>query len=131
MIFQVQQQKEIIKNLTLKCDFLKRKARSLNKRRDQTIALCSDIIKHLKERKFINVEESLTYNTCLPHTGTLSKWYQHMDAEPGFAKEAFNTLNRKVKETGHPIICALTLDEMSFRKYLTWNLKVQKWSYWS
>ncbi|CAB3242046.1 unnamed protein product [Arctia plantaginis] len=174
-------QKEKIKILTEKCDILQRKVRSLNekvRRRDQNIARCSEIIKHLKEKKFINTEESLileecagpedfltrqisksrglplekkyseelrkfaltlhfyspkayefirkTYNTCLPHTRTLSKWYQHIDAEPGFTKEAFDTLKRKVKETVHPVICALTLDEMSIRKCLTWKPMAQK-----
>lgn len=67
-----------------------------------------------------------TYNTCLPHSRTLSKWYQHVDAEPGFTKEAFEALKRKVEESVHPVICALTLDEMAIRKCLIWDPKSQK-----
>lgn len=61
----------------------------------------------------------------MPHPRTLSKWYQHIDAEPGFTKEAFDALKRKVEESVHPLICALTLDEMAIRKCLTWDPKAQ------
>lgn len=67
-----------------------------------------------------------TYNTCLPHSRTLSKWYQHVNAEPGFTKEAFESLRRKAAESLHPVVCALTLDEMAIRKCLTWDPKAQK-----
>ncbi|CAB3231139.1 unnamed protein product [Arctia plantaginis] len=60
-------QKEKKKILTKKCDILQRKVRSLNekvRRRDQKIARCSEIIKHLKEKKFINTEESHFGRMC-------------------------------------------------------------------
>ena len=67
-----------------------------------------------------------TYNTCLPHTRTLCKWYQHVNCEPGFTKEALDTLKLKVQGSTHPVICALVFDEMAIRKSLTWKPRAQK-----
>ncbi|KAF9413687.1 hypothetical protein HW555_008133 [Spodoptera exigua] len=62
-----------------------------------------------------------TYNTCLPHPRTLSMWYQHVNAEPGFCAEAFTTLKSYAQENDLPVVCALTLDEMAIRKSLCWD----------
>ncbi|CAG4923136.1 unnamed protein product [Colias eurytheme] len=62
-----------------------------------------------------------TYESCLPHPRTLSKWYQNVNAAPGLCQEAFCTLEAKVKATKEPVICALVIDEMSIRKSLIWD----------
>ncbi|KAF0750900.1 THAP domain-containing protein 1 B-like [Aphis craccivora] len=31
------------------------------------------------------------FNTILPHSRTLGKWYSHVNAEPGFTEEAIET----------------------------------------
>ena len=38
------------------------------------------------------------FNTCLPHTSTIKKWYQVVDGSPGFTKEALEVLKRKAEE---------------------------------
>lgn len=38
-----------------------------------------------------------TFNTCLPHRKTLSKWYGRLDGEPGFTEESFQALKDKHK----------------------------------
>lgn len=68
-----------------------------------------------------------SYDMCLPHPRTLSKWYEHVNAEPGFCKEAFDTLKAKVQSNKEPIICGLILDEMSIRKSLCWDPRSQKY----
>lgn len=68
-----------------------------------------------------------TYDSCLPHPRTLSRWYQTVNAEPGFCQEAFKTLEAKVKSGGKPIVCALVLDEMAIRKSLIWDPRNQKY----
>jgi len=55
------------------------------------------------------------FNTILPHIRTLSKWYSHVDAKPGFTSEALNMLTLKVKFANKPVICSLMLDEMAIR----------------
>lgn len=50
-----------------------------------------------------------------------------MNAEPGFTKEAFDVLRRKVEESSHPVVCSLIFDEMAIRKSLTWDPKAQKY----
>lgn len=67
-----------------------------------------------------------TYNTYLPHTRTLCKWYEHIDCETGFTKEAFDLLKQKVADSPHPVVCSLIFDEMAIRKSLTWDPKAQK-----
>lgn len=67
-----------------------------------------------------------TYNTCLPHTRTLCKWYQHVNCDPGFTKEAFDALRIKVESSEYPVICSLVFDEMAIRKSLIWDQRAQK-----
>lgn len=61
-----------------------------------------------------------TFNTCLPHTRTLSRWYSSFDGEPGFTNESFNALQLKVSLEKKRIICSLIIDEMSIRQHEEW-----------
>lgn len=61
-----------------------------------------------------------TFNTCLPHTRTLSRWYQSINGEPGFTSEAFNALRLKASAENHAILCSLIMDEMSIRQQGEW-----------
>lgn len=67
-----------------------------------------------------------TYNDCLPHPRTLTKWYQTVDAEPGFTTEAFKTLKIKAQNSPRPMICTLVIDEMAIRKGLYWDNSSKK-----
>ncbi|KAI5633926.1 transposase protein domain-containing protein [Phthorimaea operculella] len=57
-----------------------------------------------------------SFNTCLPHPTTIRKWYQCINATPGFTTEAFKVLEQKVKSTENKVLCNLVLDEMSIRQ---------------
>jgi len=46
------------------------------------------------------------FNTILPHPRTLSKWYSHLNAEPGFTSESLNILELKVKNSPHAVFGA-------------------------
>lgn len=62
-----------------------------------------------------------TFNSILPSPRTLSKWYKHVDAEPGFTVEALNTLAIASKNASKPLYCALMMDEISIRKHVEWD----------
>uniref|UniRef100_A0A2A4JJZ8 THAP-type domain-containing protein n=1 Tax=Heliothis virescens TaxID=7102 RepID=A0A2A4JJZ8_HELVI len=68
------------------------------------------------------------YDCCLPHRRTLSKWYQSVEVEPGFCKEAFDALKAKAECSAIPVVCALVFDEMSIRKSLCWDPTLKKYS---
>lgn len=55
------------------------------------------------------------FNTILPHSRTLGKWYSHVNADPGFTDEALKTLTLKVNNSNQRIYCALILDKMAIR----------------
>lgn len=61
------------------------------------------------------------FNTILPHVRTLSKWYSHINATPGFTTEALKMLTLKVKSSNKPVICSLMLDEMAIRQQLDFD----------
>lgn len=61
------------------------------------------------------------FNTVLPHSRTLSKWYAHIDANPSFTKESLKMLSLKQKNSNYPIICSLMMDEMSIRQHLEYD----------
>jgi hypothetical protein len=60
-----------------------------------------------------------TFNRALPCTRTLEKWYQSVDAEPGFHTEALNAISLRVKEAearGEKVILSYMVDGMSIKK---------------
>lgn len=58
------------------------------------------------------------FNSVLPHARTLSKWYSHVDADPGFTQESLNILTLKINNSVKPIYCALMIDEVAIRKHV-------------
>lgn len=61
-----------------------------------------------------------TFNTCLPHTRTISRWYQSINGLPGFTSEAFEALRLKASYSDSDIICSLVMDEMAIRQHEEW-----------
>ncbi|GBM01114.1 DNA transposase THAP9 [Araneus ventricosus] len=57
-----------------------------------------------------------TFGLALPHHKTLSRWYQHIDAAPGFTKEAIDALALKIRNSPNPLFFSLIMDEMSIRQ---------------
>lgn len=49
------------------------------------------------------------------------------NCEPGYTKEAFDTLKIKVQGSELPVICSLVFDEMAIRKSLIWDPRKQKY----
>lgn len=67
------------------------------------------------------------FNTILPHPRTLSKWYSHLNAEPGFTSESLKILELKVKNSPHAVFGALVMDEMSIRQHLEYDSSTGKY----
>lgn len=65
-----------------------------------------------------------TFQTCLPHTRTIGKWYKKLDGSPGFTEEAFRMLTKYAEYSSYPILCSLLIDEMAIRQYIEWDGKV-------
>lgn len=61
------------------------------------------------------------FDTCLPHSSTIGKWLQTIDASPGFTSESFKTLEKHVQYSEKTVLCSLIIDEMSIRKHLEWD----------
>jgi len=61
------------------------------------------------------------FNTILPHSRALSKWYSHVDAKPGFTNEALKMLALKVKFSSDPVVYCLMLDEMAIRQHIEFD----------
>lgn len=63
------------------------------------------------------------FDTCLPHPRTVSKWYQTINGEPGFTKEAMNVMTLKAANSENPLLCSLVMDEMAIRKNIEFDGK--------
>lgn len=61
-----------------------------------------------------------TFNTCLPHTRTISRWYQTVNGLPGFTSEAFEALRLKAAGSTNKLICSLIMEEMAIRQHEEW-----------
>lgn len=59
----------------------------------------------------------------LPHPRTLSEWYLHVNAEPGFTKEAIDTLSLicACKNSSILIYCSLLMNEIAIKKHVEWD----------
>lgn len=64
-----------------------------------------------------------TFNSSLPHRRTISKWYQHVNGEPGFTTEAFSAISNLMKCTTHSLLFSLTMDEMAIRRHIEFDGK--------
>jgi len=64
-----------------------------------------------------------TFDSCLPHPRTLSKWYCCVDGEPGFNQEALAYIKERVKNSNHTLLGALMLDEMAIRQHIEYDGK--------
>ena len=59
----------------------------------------------------------------LPHKRTLTKWVSVIDGNPGIPEEAIASVKRKIKDSKHPLVFALMLDEMCIKKQIEWDGK--------
>ncbi|GBO11674.1 hypothetical protein AVEN_72997-1 [Araneus ventricosus] len=57
-----------------------------------------------------------TFGSSLPHHKTLSHWYQHIDAAPGFPKEANDALALKIRNSPNPLFFPMIMDEMAIHQ---------------
>lgn len=61
------------------------------------------------------------FDLALPNPRTIRSWYSRIDAEPGFTKVAFDSLQARAqdrKEKGQETVCALMVDEMAIRRHV-------------
>lgn len=62
-----------------------------------------------------------TFESCLPHPRTISRWYSHIDGKPGFTSESLKYLKMIAEKSSYTLICGLMIDEMSIRKHVDWD----------
>lgn len=61
------------------------------------------------------------FNKSLPHSKTISKWYQTIDGEPGFTVESLRAIKTKVEESPtQQIFVNLVFDEMHLMQKVEW-----------
>ena len=85
-------------------------------------------LKFYSSKAYKYVQES--FDLGLPHLSVISSWYNVMDGEPGFTKEALTALKAKVlagRRDGQELVCPLMLDEMSICKHVQWDGKAGKY----
>lgn len=64
------------------------------------------------------LRELLSKEIDLPHTKTLSKWYQKVDTSPGITTQSLEMIKNHIlqeKEKGNEPIYALMMDEIKIR----------------
>lgn len=62
-----------------------------------------------------------TFNSALPHTSSIQKWYQNIDASPGFSTEAFKALSYKINNSAKKLFFSLLFDEMAIRQHVEFD----------
>ncbi|KAH0811281.1 hypothetical protein GEV33_011508 [Tenebrio molitor] len=72
-----------------------------------------------KHRAYNFVRES--FNTCLPHPKTLSRWYKTVNGNPGFTEESFHAIRQMVEKSNYELFGALLVDEVAIRKHLDYD----------
>ena len=64
-----------------------------------------------------------TFDLCLPHHKTISKWYHSVDGNAGFSAQALQTVQAHATAVGQQLFCALIMDEMAIRRQVEWDGK--------
>ena len=64
----------------------------------------------------------------LPNPSIIRKWSSNLNCEPGFIKEAFNSLENDVKLSPTKSDCFLIIDAMSIRKQVLWDAKQEQYA---
>ena len=62
-----------------------------------------------------------TFELCLPHPKTLSKWYRSVDGGVGFSDQASQAVKSHAESVGGNLICSLVFDEMAIRRQVEWD----------
>lgn len=62
-----------------------------------------------------------TFNNCLPHIETISRWYTSVNGSPGFTEQALAALKQKARNNEKTYLCNLVIDEMSIRQQVEWT----------
>lgn len=63
------------------------------------------------------------FNTALPHPKTICKWYKSVNGEPGFNKEALESIKTRAEQVDYPLYGALIFDEMAIRQHIEYDGK--------
>lgn len=65
------------------------------------------------------------FGNHLPHSRTISRWYESADGEPGLTVESFAALKLRAqdyrKRTGKRLLVCLEMDEVHIRQQVQWN----------
>jgi len=64
------------------------------------------------------------FDLCLPHQKTISKWYRSVDRSAGYSDECLKAVQAHATSLGHPLTCALMMDEMAIRRQVEWDGKM-------
>lgn len=62
-----------------------------------------------------------SFDSCLPHPQSLSRWYRNIDGAPGFTEESFSALKKVVENSKSPLFVNLVIDEMAIKKHVAYN----------
>ena len=69
------------------------------------------------------------YGNKLPEPRTLRKWYQTIDAQPGFTTESLAAIIIRTdiaSSSGKKIVCALMFDEMAIKQHVQYDKNKKK-----
>lgn len=61
------------------------------------------------------------FNTCLPHPKTICKWYKSINGEPGFNREALQSIKEHAKVVNFPLFGVLIFDEVAIRRHIEYD----------
>lgn len=63
------------------------------------------------------------FNNCLPHSKTISKWYQSINGKPGIMLEAVNAIKQRSNSVDYQLFGSLVFDEMAIRQHVEYDKK--------
>lgn len=63
-----------------------------------------------------------SFVNLLPHPRTLSRWYEVVNGEPGFTKEAFEAIRSAAEQ--HTTIINIVIDAMLISEHVDWDGKI-------
>lgn len=102
--------------------FFKVKGKKISKQYSPEIRSFALTLNFLSPKAYEYVRD--TFNTCLPHSRTIRKWYQSLNCMPGFTTESFEAIKGAVdnaNEENKRIVLHVIFDEIHIRQHIDWD----------
>lgn len=97
----------------------KNRGKSVNRQFDSRLKSFALTLHYYSPRAYEYVRQE--FDNCLPHSKTISKWYQSIEEKPSIMLEALNAIKQRANNVDYQLFGSLVFNEMAIRQHLEYD----------